>query len=206
MSLNIIALGLAKRTKEGVVELAVTIHDKTKDVADFTTANPTPAQLKAKHEAVTTKLAVIGGLEADLTAAYLSLTPLVDDLELGLNQYANHAESKTKDKAVLTGWGFPVRADRQPVGPLPAPVDLRVSGGDLSGTIEPHWDPVSGATAYIVEVGETSDGPWTQKYVGTKSSCVVSGLVSGKEYWVRVCAVGAAGNSNWSDRAAKRAT
>jgi hypothetical protein len=49
-------------------------------------------------------------------------------------------------------------------------------------------------------------GPWTQCYVGKASSCTVTGLTSGTQYWFQVCAIGAAGPSAWSDPATKRAT
>jgi hypothetical protein len=206
MTLNVIALGFAKRTAEGIVSLALTIWDKTKTVADFAAANPTPANLKIKADAVTTHLGLISAKEAELEQLVEDLEPIVEELKLGLNQYANHAESKSKERGTLAGWGFPLRQERETVGQLPPPGDLQVSQGDVTASIEPHWDKVKGASSYIVEIAETSEGPWTQKYVGTKTSCVITGLVSGKEYWVRVCAVGAAGMSDWSDRASKRAT
>jgi hypothetical protein len=36
-------------------------------------------------------------------------------------------------------------------------------------------------------------GPWTQGYVGKKSSCTDTGLASGTLNWFRMRAVGAAG-------------
>jgi hypothetical protein len=59
---------------------------------------------------------------------------------------------------------------------------------------------------YIAQVVPASGGEYTQCYVGQASGCTVKGLDSGKEYWFRVCALGAAGEGPWSDRAAKRAT
>jgi hypothetical protein len=206
MALTVIALGLAKRAAEDLVTLATTIWNLTKTAPEFTAANPLPADLKDLIDGVSGKLGEIEQTEAALAQLNLDLPPLVDALAVGLSQYANHAESKSKDKAILAGWGFPLRQDRQPVGQLQPPGDLRVSAGDMAGSLEPHWDPVTGAKSYIAEIAEAADGPWTQRYVGTKSSCVISGLVSGKEYWVRVCAVGSAGMSEWSDRASKRAS
>ncbi len=49
-------------------------------------------------------------------------------------------------------------------------------------------------------------GPWTQCYVAKASSCTITGLTSGTQYWFQICAIGAAGPSVWSDPATKRAT
>ena len=49
-------------------------------------------------------------------------------------------------------------------------------------------------------------GPWTQKYVGNKSSCTITEMDSGGMYYFRVRAVGPLGPGPWSDIAQKRAT
>jgi len=206
MALTVIALGLAKRPPEDKAALGTDIWNSTKTKPEFTAASPTPAELKTAIDGVTGQVTLIAATQAALDAATLGMpdkTAILDDV---LGRYASFAESKSKDKAVLAGWSFPVRAERSPVGQLPAPGDLQVSQGDMASSLEPHWDPVRGATAYIVDIAESADGPWTQKYVGTKANCIITGLVSGKEYWLRVCAVGAAGPSDWSDRASKRAS
>jgi hypothetical protein len=44
------------------------------------------------------------------------------------------------------------------------------------------------------------------RIAGKASSCTVTGLTSGTQYWFQVCASGAAGPSAWGDPATKRAT
>ena len=69
------------------------------------------------------------------------------------------------------------------------------------------WDALRrGVQTYIAQQATSPSGPWTQCYVGKASSCTVTGLTSGTQYWFQVCAVGAAGPSAWSDPATKRAT
>jgi hypothetical protein len=53
---------------------------------------------------------------------------------------------------------------------------------------------------------EDPKGPWTQFYVGTKSSCTATELNPGQMYYFRVRALGTSGLSPWSDIAQKRAS
>ena len=69
------------------------------------------------------------------------------------------------------------------------------------------WDAIRrGVQTYIAQQAISPSGPWTQCYVGKASSCTVTGLTSGTQYWFQVCPIGAAGPSAWSDPATKRAT
>jgi hypothetical protein len=62
-----------------------------------------------------------------------------------------------------------------------------------------------GLKSYIGEQTEDPAGQtgWTHAFVVTKSSASVPGLISGKRYWFRVTALGAAGQGPWSDPATK---
>ena len=96
---------------------------------------------------------------------------------------------------------------RAPVGQLPQPANLVATGGDLEGTVDLSWDALRrGVQTYIAQQATSPSGPWTQCYVGKASSCTVTGLTSGTQYWFQVRAIGAAGPSAWSDPATKRAT
>ena len=65
------------------------------------------------------------------------------------------------------------------------------------------------AEVAFVSLGEwwaDPDGPRTQFYLGTKSSCTASGLNPGQIYYFQVRAVGPLGPGSWSDIAQKRAS
>jgi hypothetical protein len=102
--------------------------------------------------------------------------------------------------------GVDVASKPAPVGELPAPQNLRTTGGDQDGEADCMWDPVRGASSYVARCGTSSNGPWTEFYNGTTSKCTNSGLTSGTEYFFQVCAVGPRGRGPWSDIARKRAT
>jgi hypothetical protein len=127
-------------------------------------------------------------------------------VEEGARGLALGAESETSDDADLQAGGWHLRGAAVPVGPMTAPQNLAVNGGDMEGEVDLSWEPVYGRDTYLAEYATGSTGPWTQFYVGKKSMATAGGLVSGTAYWFRVRAVGAAGPGPWSDVAQKRAT
>ena len=103
--------------------------------------------------------------------------------------------------------GWESQADRAPVGQLPQPANLVATGGDLEGTVDLSWDALRrGVQTYIAQQATSPSGPWTQCYLGKASSCTVTGLTSGTQYWFQVSPIGAAGPSAWSEPTTKRAT
>ncbi|MCI8326907.1 MAG: fibronectin type III domain-containing protein [Lachnospiraceae bacterium] len=57
-----------------------------------------------------------------------------------------------------------------------------------SSAVAIQWNPVSGVDRYYVERATTVNGSYT-RYTATSISGTLSGLSSGKSYWIRVCAV-----------------
>ena len=171
--------------------------------------------LSAKTTAAGTALTAYTAANADVLATATTLgqkrTVLANARVTAENAFralATGAEDTTREAATLQLGGWEIQADSHtPVGPLPQPQNLHATGGDLDGSVDLGWDPIKrGVQTYIAERATSSAGPWTQCYVGRASSCTDTGLTSGTEYWYRVCAMGAAGPSAWSDRASKRAT
>lgn len=130
----------------------------------------------------------------------------VEIVENLFRQLASASEGVSMEAAVLQSGGWQLRGAPEPAGPMTAPENLAATGGDLEGTSDLEWDPVRGAGSYVAECSETSNGPWQQFYMGTKSSCTATDLVSGQMYYFRVRAVGPGGPGPWSDIAHKRAS
>ena len=127
--------------------------------------------------------------------------------EAAARDLGGRRRSPHHDAATLQSGGWELQAARAPVGQLPQPANLVATGGDLEGTVDLSWDALRrGVQTYIAQQAISPSGPWTQCYVGKASSCTVTGLTSGTQYWFQVCAIGAAGPSAWSDPATKRAT
>ena len=127
-------------------------------------------------------------------------------LRPAVKQYAMFAYAAfAGDKMQLQGLGLDVVDFPTPLGVLPAPTNVRSNLGLLDGTIIVRFNAVRGRKVYKLECAESADGPWTLSYEGTRASATCSGLVSGKEYFFRVRAVGTAGPGAWSDITKTRA-
>jgi hypothetical protein len=122
----------------------------------------------------------------------------VDLLVSQLASYVDNASGGDAEK--IESAGFDVRATPSPVGPLPAPTDVQVEPSEHAGTAEVSWSPLRGAKAYVVE--RAADGAtlnWAIIGTSTRSKASLNSMASGNRYWFRVAAVGAAGQSAWSD-------
>jgi hypothetical protein len=68
------------------------------------------------------------------------------------------------------------------------------------GSADLSWKSSRGAKAFSVE--RATDGPtlnWAVIGNSTKKEASLNSMVSGTKYWFRVAAIGAAGQSAWSD-------
>lgn len=109
------------------------------------------------------------------------------------------------DTAIVLRSGFQPQAPRVPIGPLGPPQNLEASMADHAGQIIARWKRLKGARSYVVEYCAEGESVWKQAGLPTRSSFVITGLVSGTKYRVRVSGIGAAGQGPWSDEAVKMA-
>jgi hypothetical protein len=137
------------------------------------------------------------------TSILADKTSVFDTLFTKLGNYVENASGG--DEATILSSGLSVRSKATPVGSMSAPQGLSLTAGDKEGQLDGGWDPVRGAKTYIAEVCLDPITPtgWKSAGVTTKSSITITGLVSGSKYWVRVAAIGAAGQGPWSDPATK---
>lgn len=129
-------------------------------------------------------------------------------LDNTLRKLGNYVENKTDgDEAKILSSGFLVRAKASPTSVTPQVLSLNLTTGDGEGELDASWNSVSAAKSYVVEVCEDPLTPtgWKPAKPATKSSATITGLTSGKKYWVRVAAVTAAGQGTFSDPATKYA-
>ena len=177
-------------------------------IVDAMTANPnfaapTPA-LSVLTEGTEELQDAYNAAQAARQAAKMK-TSLQDDrsteLDNVLAMLALYVENASDgDKARIESAGFSVRNPPAPVGPLPAPVDVQVAPSEHAGTADVIWQGVRGAKAYAIERAE--DAPaldWGVIGSSTKREASLNSMVSGRKYWFRVAAIGAAGQSAYSD-------
>lgn len=175
--------------------------------ASFPTPTPNAADFLAQVTAYETAI-----ITADAAQQAAQEKVVLKDTERGLlekvlGQRANYVENTSQgDEAKILSAGFSVRSAATPPAVPVVPADLGISMGDHAGEIDLQWTPSKGAKSYIIECAPyNTPRVWQQIKIVTRSSFTVTGLTSGATYAFRVRAVGAAGESDWSDEAVKMA-
>jgi hypothetical protein len=108
--------------------------------------------------------------------------------------------------SVLETSGYDLRHDTAHLNifePLPAPIDFIVSHGAFSGTIDvkvTRLDGVSNYEAQITQLDPMVELNWVHALWSTSAThMLISNLIPGQIYWVRVRGLGAHGVGLWTD-------
>ena len=123
-----------------------------------------------------------------------------------LTQLAGYVESVAgRDDSLITSAAMETKVSRNTPTLPTVPQALSVAAGNHDGEILLSWKPVPNAKSYKIEssTDPATAASWTHAEVATSATKVISNLKSGTRYWFRVCAVGAGGQSNWSEQATK---
>ena len=124
-----------------------------------------------------------------------TLEDLLQDLAVYVNQTANGNE------AMLISSGFDLAKKSEPIGPLPAPENLKITPGKSKGSLQLSCASVSGAKSYGFEyrlINSESENGWV-RVDSTKRKVLLTDLSRGKQYAFRVLAIGTNPQRNWSD-------
>lgn len=128
-----------------------------------------------------------------------------DNLIRQLADYVQSASGGNEEKILSAG--FEVRREPSPIGIPEAPQFRFARIGKHEGEIDLRWHRSNGARTYNVQRSTVPNNAesWTTIALITKSTYTDTGLNSGSKYWYRVAAIGAAGQSSWSDPATQMA-
>lgn len=202
-----IKLDLRSKTAEAKAALAHNHHTAFAGSPFAAAAVPTQAEIDAAADAMDTALADVAAARAALKNKQELRDQKEATLEELLTRRAKYCEAVSGgDPALLTAWAFTLSSDPEPIGELPAPLNLLAEMGEASGTIDISWKAVRGADSYVVECSShTVPRTWQQIKIASRPTIVVNGLTSGQSYVFRVAAVGPAGQGPWSDEAIKMA-
>ncbi len=174
-------------------------------LALFTTPDPSVAEYLVTHQALGNGLNLVSTLEGQLEAARAALPGLVDDHKVNMIARSFYVLKETGgDPALIPISGFAVAASPStPIGPLPRPENVKAKMSRFPGIIKVSCGAIKGTQTYIYEyrLHDTPNQPWIQIKLSTKSREEISGLLSGHNYGFRMAAIGAAGQSPWSDEA-----
>jgi hypothetical protein len=204
--LYIVKLALGGLSPAALVERARAIIAALTGNADFPTPAPTLAAVGAAADAVeAADTAVLnnGGKQDYLTRSLRAQE--LRDLLLLLGAYVQVTSGGDPEKILSAG--YPYRKAAEPVGPLPAPGNLRIEFSKLSGQLDLTWDRVPGRMFYEGQWNQVDPGvedDWKGLVNLSDNTYTVKGLTPGKLYYFRVRGVGAAGPGPWSDPASER--
>ena len=103
---------------------------------------------------------------------------------------------------ILSGFP-PQKTTRTPIGPLPAPQNLVVKHGVVSGVLNASANPVFGASTYNWTCTASTPGAVPITAQSTAAYYAFTGLTPAVSYTIAVNAFGTAGLSNWSTPASQ---
>jgi hypothetical protein len=120
-----------------------------------------------------------------------------------MRQLANYVASACNgDMTNLLLSGFPTQKPvRQPIGVLPAPVNVILAQGDRSGELVAKANPVFGASLYTWTLTPSTPNGAVVTVQTTAARNTFTSLTPGVTYTVAVNAIGTAGPSDWSNPA-----
>ncbi len=201
-----IKLNLSKLTIAELLQTANNIKTAMTGNANFTTPNPSLASIGTLITSLNT---TNNTYESSVLTAKQNLT-LRDDAVLALvaalTSLVGYVQSQSGgDAAKIQSAGMSVKAATAPVGVPDMVSNLSLTSGDAEGELDAQWDPIRGARSYELQLSPdpVTSNSWVNKPSVTKSKAVFTGLTSGAKMWVRVRAVGAAGQGAYSDVATK---
>jgi len=201
-----VKLNLFSLTDAQLILKAKDVKTKLTGNANFTTTVPSLADFGALITTADTALAASDAANATAKQATLLKNNAMDALRKSFGLLGTNIESQSGGAAdKILSAGLDTRAPKTPAG-VPAQVmNLAVTAGDHDGELNAQWDPIPGAKTYEVQ---TSPDPftatsWSKTKSVTPSAVALPGLTSGARIWVRVRAIGAGGEGNWSSEISK---
>jgi hypothetical protein len=122
-------------------------------------------------------------------------------LETAFNQRRNYVQiASNGNAAAILNAGLPIQNARQPKGPLPAPMNVRIELNDVAAAMTVLWDAVAGNEGYLVRCSkDVTPRDWSQLKRNTKPRLELEHLDIGTTYVFQVAAAGGdTGQSPWS--------
>jgi hypothetical protein len=176
----------------------------TSQILNAMTANPsypTPAPTLVAVTAARDALLAVINVANTSKLTIVSRRQLRPALAALLRQLAQYVQTASNgDPLVLTGSGFPLHRGRQPVGVLPAPTNLRLSRGKVSGQLGARCNVVAKAASYQWRVASAlAPTVWLPADPTVAANATLRGLTPGTQYVVQARAIGSKGPSDWSD-------
>jgi hypothetical protein len=184
-----INLSFASYTDSGFLTKGTLILSSMTGNPDFPTPTPAIADVSTAVGNYSDALNAAAGLGrvnvAQKNKARQDLEAILKQLGLYVMSVANG------DAAMLTSSGFTLSKMPEPKY-ITNPGNVTLSNGVTSGELVDAVPTVPGTRVYYHEIADaapTEETVWT-RYQSSRSRFVFTGLIPGRQYWVRVAAVG----------------
>ena len=170
--------------------------------------NPTPplTEVTAALDALEEAFAQMQASRAKVTALTVTQENAEAKLDQTLTQVAAYVESVAgRDDTLITSVGMELKASPSTTTLPSVPQAVTAAAGDHDGELVLSWKSVPRAKSYVIE---SSTDPatvtsWEHVGIATSATKTINGLKSGTRFWFRIAAVGAGGQSGWSEHATK---
>jgi len=174
--------------------------------ANFSNPHPPLPMVTDALATLEQSYALVQAAKADVKAKGSAQDDAEAKVDQILAQLAAYVESIAgNDEKIITSAALTTKASRSAPAFLSPPQGLSATAGDHEGVIDLSWRKVPNARSYTIEM--SPDPPthesWTHATIATASARTIENLASGKRFWFRVAAIGAMGQSGWSEPATK---
>lgn len=179
-------------------DVTVVLLGLTNNTAIYPAPSPTVATTQTALDNFSAGVAAAADGGPSATARKNNLRLVLVGMLRQLASYVGVACQGNMENLLLSG--FPIqKPTRTPIGILPAPQNLAVFHGALSGSLDASVNPVFGASTYNWTCTPSTAGATPLTGQSTAASYTFSGLTPGVSYTIACNAVGAAGPGNWSN-------
>jgi len=195
--------GLSGSRVTDKVAKALLVDTKMTGNTNFPTPDPSLLQLKNGREKL--EAAIVEAAAGDHTRIFERNVAEAELDQLLVREALYVSNVAQGDPVAILSSGFELRQEPAPIGPLPAPTELRAHAGHKTGDIDVRWKPVYGAYCYQVEASTTdpnNGGTWKLGAMSSAAHYASKGNTPATYVWHRFTCLGAAGYvSPYSDPA-----
>lgn len=173
---------------------------------NFPTPSPPLTDVTTALEDLEKAFALVQSAKSEVATRVVVQENAATKVDQILTQLGGYVESVAgKDDTLITSAGMDTKAARSASSVPNVPQALKATAGDHDGEIDLSWKAVSNARSYTIEssVDPATASSWTHVGIATSTSKTIANLTSGKRYWFRLAAIGAGGQSGWSEHATK---
>ena len=174
--------------------------------ASFPNPHPSLTDVTAATDELEKAYASVQAAKSEVSTRVVTQDNAEGKLDQLLTQLAAYVESIAgKDDTLITSAGMETKGSRTASTVPTSPQGVSANAGEHDGEIILAWKPVPNARSYIIEssLDPATPSGWTQAGIATSATKSIGNLTSGKRYWFRIAAVGAVGQSGWSEHATK---